>query len=104
MHANKSCKNALCMFSCGIILLVCYASGCAGKESDVDMLKRDHEAISKILDKALLGDDPQLALKNSLEKVRSFSSVDSAWISGSSFFVKYKQGGKVSWTVPPPVH
>ena len=66
------------------------------------MMKRDHEAISSLLDKAILSENPKQEFASALEKVRTYSSVDSAWISGSSFFVKYKQGGVVSWTIPPP--
>jgi hypothetical protein len=68
------------------------------------VIRKDHAAISSILDKAVLSENPKREFENSLDKVRSYASVDSAWISGSSFFVKYKQGGIVSWMVPTPIH
>ncbi len=64
-------------------------------------IKRDHESISSVLDKALLSANPKLEFENALEKVRAYPSVDAAWISGFSFFVKYKEGGIVSWTIQP---
>ena len=80
-------------------------AACRTPESQVaDNLKRDHEAIASILDKALLDENPKRAFESSLEKIRSYASVDSAWISGLSFFVKYKEGGIVSWTIPTPLH
>ncbi len=77
---------------------------CQNKESEAEMIKSDHDAISSILDKALLNENPKREFESSLKKIRAYASVDSAWISGSSLFVKYKQGGVVSWTIPPPVH
>jgi hypothetical protein len=66
-----------------------------------DRIKRDHAEISALLDKALLSPSPVDSLKALIPKVKSFESVDSAWVSGSNFFVQYKHGGIVSWIVPP---
>lgn len=67
-----------------------------------DSLKRDHAEISKILDAAMLSEAPVDSFHSALRKVQSYPTVDSAWIDGLTFFVKYKHGGIVSWIVPPP--
>jgi hypothetical protein len=66
----------------------------------MDSIRRDHKEISTILDKALLSEAPVDSFRAALARVQAYSTVDSAWISGLSFFVKYKHGGIVSWTVP----
>jgi hypothetical protein len=75
--------------------------GCAGERPGTFDVKRDHEAISRILDAALLSDKPTQEFQRALVTVRSFASVDSAWTEGVSFYVKYRNGGIVSWTAPP---
>lgn len=64
-------------------------------------IRRDHEAISRILDAAILSEQPAREFQKALAEVRTFPSVDSAWTDGYTFFVMYKQGGLVSWTAPP---
>lgn len=81
-----------------LLLLVALSSGCANETSQNSALRRDHEAISRLLDAALLSDDPRQEFQSALPKVRAFSTVDSAWIDGHTFYVVYKQGGLVSWT------
>jgi hypothetical protein len=89
----------------GIIILAAVlltASSCKPpEEQNVTRLKQDHEEITKILDRAMLSDAPVDSFKAAFERVKKYPSVDSVWISGVSFFIKYKQGGIVSWTVPP---
>jgi hypothetical protein len=64
--------------------------------------KADHEAISRILDAAVLSSSPVREFARALPEVRTFASVDSAWIDGATFFVKFRDGGgPVSWTAPP---
>lgn len=76
-------------------------SGCTGQTSGTFDVQRDHKAISLIVDAAVLSDNPPREFRKALTQVRSFSSVDSAWTDGVTFFVKYKNGGTVSWTAPP---
>lgn len=77
-------------------------AACSGRQTEMEVIKRDHAAIAALLDKALVEPDPLQAFERALPTVRSFASVDSAWISGSTFFVAYKGGGKVTWMIPPP--
>jgi hypothetical protein len=80
-------------------------AGCGQHDSQgTDGMKRDDAEITRLLDAALLSQAPIDSFKTLLSKVQSYPSVDSAWISGVTFFVKYKQGGIVSWTAPPPPH
>lgn len=91
---------------CSTLLLLCCIgfAACAGGHGDEDAIKRDHAAIAALLDKALLEPDPRRAFEQALPVVRTYASVDSAWISGSTFIVAYKGGGTVTWMVPPPGH
>jgi hypothetical protein len=85
-----------------IIMLLMAFAGCGQHDSQSgDSLKRDHAAISKMLDSALLSEAPIDSFRVVLETVKSFPSVDSAWIDGVTFYVKYKQGGILAWTAPP---
>jgi hypothetical protein len=79
-------------------LLFCSCS--AEKQGAMD-IRRDHEAISQLLDSAVLSDSPAREFLKALSAVRGYASVDSAWIDGVSFFVRYKNGGIVTWTAPP---
>ncbi|GEM_PF-3180062 len=74
---------------------------CGQSESHTPIdIKRDHAEISKLLDNVLLTASPVDSFQVLLQKVRSYPSVDSAWINGKNFFVQYKGGGIVSWTAP----
>jgi len=84
-----------------LLLLFALLGGCTHQESQTDAIRRDHEAISRLLDAALLSDNPRREFQNALPRVRAFATVDSAWTDGTTFFVVYKEGGLVSWTVPP---
>lgn len=83
--------------------LVFLIAACGQHNASLSEMKKDHEAVKKILDAALLSERPLEALRDSLEKVRTFTSVDSAWISGVTLFVRYKEGSTVSWTAPPEI-
>jgi hypothetical protein len=98
-------QTHLTSLASALVASVVFAFATCGQQNapGASNLKRDHEAISSILDKALLNENPKREFESSLEKVRSYTSVDSAWISGQSFFVKYKEGGVVSWTIPTPI-
>jgi hypothetical protein len=74
---------------------------CSSQKSGSLDIRRDHEAIGNILDAAVLSDSPPAEFKKALVTVRSYASVDSAWIDGANFYVKYKNGGIVTWTAPP---
>jgi hypothetical protein len=75
---------------------------CMHQNSQTDSeIKRDNAEISRLLDEALLSSSPIDAFHALLSKVRSYPSVDSAWVNGRTFFVQYKGGGVVSWTSPP---
>ena len=76
-------------------------AACARHRPD-DMMRRDHAGIEAILDKAVLSRDPATAFKDAIPRIRSFPSVDSAWTDGTTMFVKYRRGGTVTWTAPPP--
>jgi len=74
---------------------------CSPEKSGSIDIRRDNEAISRILDAAVMSDSPSAEFMKALAKVRSYASVDSAWIDGTNFYVKYKNGGIVTWTAPP---
>ncbi len=59
----------------------------------------DHKKIKTLLDEALLSNDPMMDFKRLLPEIREYSTVDSAWISGLTFYVKYKKSGVVTWTI-----
>lgn len=85
-----------------MLLLGAMFATCGSSESQHgNAIKRDHEQIGAILDRALLSETPMQAFHAALDTVRAFPSVDSAWITSSSFFVRYKHGGVVSWTIAP---
>ena len=84
-----------------LLLFLALLGGCAHEESQTSAIHRDHEAISRLLDAALLSEDPRREFQNALPRVRAFAAVDSAWTDGNSFFVIYKEGGLVSWTATP---
>lgn len=77
--------------------------GCAVRDS-YDSVKRDHARISAMLDAALLSKEPKLSFTALIDTVGSFPSVDSAWVEGTTFFVKYRDGGTLMWTAPPPIN
>jgi hypothetical protein len=86
----------------GVMMLSAMVATCGSSESQQgNAIKRDHEQIGAILDRALLSETPMEAFHAALDTVRAFPSVDSAWITSSSFFVRYKHGGVVSWTISP---
>jgi len=78
--------------------------GCLSETSRDSDIRRDHEAISQILDAAVLSEHPASEFQKALPRVRAFPSVDSAWTDGIHFFVLYNNGGLVSWSAPldPP--
>lgn len=84
-----------------LLLLLALLGGCAHQESQTSAIHRDHEAISRLLDAALLSDNPRREFQAALPRVRAFATVDSAWTDGDTFFVIYKEGGLVSWTATP---
>jgi hypothetical protein len=84
-----------------LLLLLVLLAGCAHEASHTSAIQRDHEAISRLLDAALLSDNPRREFQDALPRVRAFATVDSAWTDGNTFFVVYKEGGLVSWTAPP---
>ncbi len=63
-------------------------------------IKHDNVEISKMLDQAILSPSPVDSFQVLLPKIRSYPTVDSAWINGRNFFVQYKGGGVLSWTAP----
>jgi hypothetical protein len=75
--------------------------GCSPEKPGTIDIRRDHEAISRILDAAVLSDAPAREFRKALPAVRLYPSVDSAWTDGLAFYVQYKNGGIVSWTAPP---
>lgn len=83
------------------LLSLTLLGGCTHQESLTTAIQRDHEAISRLLDAALLSDNPSLEFQNALPRVRAYATVDSAWTDGTTFFVLYREGGMVSWTAPP---
>lgn len=64
-------------------------------------MKDEVQQIKSILDKSLLDEDPSKSFKEVLPKIRSYSSVDSAWTTNMAFFVKFKKGGTMSWIITP---
>ncbi len=83
-----------------ILAVIIVSSGCCGS-SDTSMdIRKDHAAIKELMDKSILSADPIASFQVNLPTVRSFTSVDSVWVSGRVFYVQYKKGGLVSWTAP----
>jgi hypothetical protein len=76
-------------------------SSCTDSKNSKSKLKSEHEEIAAIMDKALLGNDPVQSFHDALPRIRAYASVDSAWISGMALYVKYVEGGIVSWSASP---
>ena len=67
-----------------LLLFLALLGGCAQhEESQTSAIHRDHEAISRLLDAALLSEDPRREFQNALPRVRAFAAVDSAWTDGN---------------------
>jgi hypothetical protein len=99
-------SSAVSVGRCSLLLPLLFVGGfifsaCSPEKSGSIDIRRDHEAISRILDAAVLSDSPSAEFKKALTVVRSYASVDSAWIDGANFYVKFKSGGIVTWTAPP---
>ena len=62
-----------------------------------------HQCMSKKLDNALLSNNPSQEFKKLVPEINKYSSVKKAWFDGSNFFIEYKKGGIVSWTISPKV-
>lgn len=63
-------------------------------------MKTDINTITKQMDEALMSDDPLSEFKKLLPKIKQYKTVDSTWITGYSVWVKFKDGGKLSWIIP----
>jgi hypothetical protein len=100
-HMRTESADALLLLLPLLLMVGLSLSGCATDKPPAPDLKRDHEAISRILDAAVLHATPWSEFTKALPAVRAYSSVDSAWTDGITFFVRYKNGGIVSWTAPP---
>jgi hypothetical protein len=98
----RSTPDGLILFVSTVVLIV-FASldGCSPDKPGVDTIRRDDLAIRQMLDSAVLSEAPAQAFARALPMVRAHASVDSAWTDGPSIFVRYKNGGIVTWTVPP---
>jgi hypothetical protein len=64
-------------------------------------MKNEFTEIKAMLDKAVISNDPIKRFEELLPKVKSYSSVDSAWITNSAIFVKIKGGSVLSWIANP---
>ncbi|MDO9255336.1 MAG: hypothetical protein Q7U54_07490 [Bacteroidales bacterium] len=86
-----------------LILLSCKSSDTQNLSQSSSM-KDEMIEIKALLDKAMLSDDPIQHFKDALPKVQSYSSVDSAWITNTAIFVKFKKGSPLSWIAEPKSH
>jgi hypothetical protein len=80
------------------VLLFAVLAGCQQPRDLTLDIKKDHAAIKQLADSALVSEEPLRSLQALLPKIRSFPAVDSAWMSGSALFVRYRGGGLVSWS------
>lgn len=93
--AGSSLRRRACALALGALAL---PIGCAHRTVEHADLGAAYDAVSRILDPALLAPDPLGALGDSLPHVRALAAVDSAWISDSTAFVHLHGGGTVSWS------
>lgn len=70
------------------------------KDSKTSMVNQ-HKEIKTLLDKAQASDDPIKAFQMALPEIQRYAVVDSAWISGLTIYVRYRDGGIVSWMINP---
>jgi len=77
---------------------LCFNSGCGS--SKLHKMENDITIIRNKMDEALLTDNPMEAYKKLLPEIMKDTLVDSAWITGYTVWVKFKEGGKMSWFVP----
>ena len=85
----KNIKNIMVTF-----LFFCF---CCSGLIEKGKIKSDYQSIKIILDSAILSDEPNQKFIEALPKVKKLSTVDTVWINGSSFYVKFKKGGIISW-------
>jgi hypothetical protein len=97
---NIDALRDLLSLPCAALLIAVLFGGCAQETSRPPDIRRDHQAISRILDAAMLSDHPTLEFRKALDTVRTFSSVDSAWADDTHFYVRYRGGGIVIWSAP----
>ncbi|MGB4414678.1 MAG: hypothetical protein WBI53_07310 [Paludibacter sp.] len=79
-----------------LVIFIIYCFSYSG-QIEKGKMKSDYQSIKIILDSAIVSDEPNRKFREALPKVKQFSTVDSAWINSSSFFVKFKKGGTVTW-------
>jgi len=82
-----------------VIIFTFVTTSCKCKSVGSSEMKNDYAKIDAILDKALLSDNPHKGFQIALPEVKKFQSVDTAWINGNVFSVKFKMGGTVTWII-----
>ncbi len=64
-------------------------------------ISQAYKTIATSADSGLLAIDPISTFQSRLASYQSNPAVEAAWISNSSLFVKFKNGGTISWSVIP---
>ncbi len=62
-----------------------------------------YTAIASTADTVLLSSNPLAGLQSRLASYQANPNVESAWITGNTLFVKFKNGGTMNWTVPTSI-
>ncbi|MCX6283487.1 MAG: hypothetical protein NTW31_04530 [Bacteroidetes bacterium] len=79
-----------------LLLPLMLMTNCKPPESK-NIIKDEYQQIKKILDKAMSSDNPLQKFHQELPRIQKFSTVDSAWVTNIAFFVRFREGGTVSW-------
>jgi uncharacterized protein YfaP (DUF2135 family) len=66
-------------------------------------IRLGYQAVSGSADTVLLSSNPLTGLQARLASYQANPNVESAWITGNSLFVKFRNGGTMNWTVPTSI-
>jgi len=62
-------------------------------------IESDHKQIKEICDKALISNNPEEQFQKAISKIKDFKTVEKVWFLSNTLYVKYKDGGQVSWSI-----
>ena len=63
-------------------------------------IRSGYQAIAGSADTVLVSSNPLAGLQSRLATYQANTNVETAWITGNTLFVKFKNGGTINWTVP----
>ncbi|MBI5472434.1 MAG: hypothetical protein HY961_08830 [Ignavibacteriae bacterium] len=69
-------------------------------EAQKAAIRSGYAAVASTADTVLLSSNPLTGLQSRLATYQANPNVETAWITGNSLFVKFRNGGTMNWTVP----